>query len=110
MMKGNKYLYIYYKEHIHWTNKADIFIAWLRHNTVELDGPQHFTQVANWRSPELQHQQDLFKTKCANENGYSVIRVLQTDVVNEVVDFDYLVSCIEEKGIKNKIICKNKDL
>jgi hypothetical protein len=27
-----------------------------------------------------------------------------------LLDFDYLVSCIEEKGIKNKIICKNKDL
>jgi very-short-patch-repair endonuclease len=77
---------------------------------IELDGPQHFTQVANWRSPELQQEQDLFKTKCANENGYSVIRVLQTDVANDLLDFDYLISCIEEKGIKNKIICKNKDL
>ena len=53
---------------------------------IELDGPQHFTQVANWRAPELQQQQDLFKTKCANENGYSVIRVLQTDVANDLLD------------------------
>ena len=53
---------------------------------IELDGPQHFTQVANWRSPELQQQQDLFKTKCANDNGYSVIRVLQTDVANDLLD------------------------
>ena len=53
---------------------------------IELDGPQHFTQVSNWRAPELQQQQDLFKTKCAIENGYSVIRVLQTDVANDLLD------------------------
>ena len=86
------------------------FVIEEKKKIIELDGPQHFVQVANWKSPELQHQQDLFKTKCANENGYSVIRVLQTDVANDLLDFDYLVSCIEEKGIKNKIICKNKDL
>ena len=51
-----------------------------------MDGPQHFTQVANWRPPELQQQQDLFKTKCAVENGYTVIRVLQTDVANDLID------------------------
>ena len=53
---------------------------------IEMDGPQHFIQVANWRPPELQQQQDLFKTKCAAENGYTVIRVLQTDVANDLID------------------------
>ena len=57
---------------------------------IELDGPQHFTQVANWRAPELQQEQDLFKTKCANDNGYSVIRVLQTDVANDLLDLSAL--------------------
>jgi very-short-patch-repair endonuclease len=64
---------------------------------IELDGPQHFTQVANWRSPELQQQQDLFKTKCANENGYSVIRVLQTDVANDLLDLSTFWEKIESK-------------
>jgi len=53
---------------------------------IEMDGPQHFTQVANWRAPELQQQQDLFKSKCAAENGYTVIRVLQTDVANDLIE------------------------
>jgi very-short-patch-repair endonuclease len=86
------------------------FVIEEKKKIIELDGPQHFVQVANWKSPELQQEQDLFKTKCANENGYSVIRVLQIDVVNDVVDFIQLTNSIEEKGIKNKIICKNKDL
>jgi len=65
---------------------------------IELDGPQHFKQVANWRSPELQQQQDLFKTKCANENGYSIIRVLQTDVANDLLDLSTFWEKIESKS------------
>jgi very-short-patch-repair endonuclease len=64
-----------------------------------MDGPQHFTQVANWRPPELQQQQDLFKTKCAVENGYTVIRVLQTDVANDLIDLSTL-STFEKGGAK----------
>ena len=47
---------------------------------IELDGLQHIKQVWNWSSPEKQQERDLFKMKCANENGYSVIRILQEDV------------------------------
>jgi very-short-patch-repair endonuclease len=42
---------------------------------IELDGEQHFKQVAKWRSPDAQLQTDMFKMKCANNNGFSVIRV-----------------------------------
>ena len=62
---------------------------------IELDGPQHYEQVSNWRSPELQQERDLFKTKCANENGYSVIRVLQVEVAGDSFDFEKLFNCIE---------------
>ena len=74
-----------------------------------MDGPQHFGQVANWRSPELQRQQDLYKMKCANENGYSVIRVLQKDVADESFDFARLTNSIEFKGVKNIYICNNDE-
>jgi very-short-patch-repair endonuclease len=50
---------------------------------LELDGPQHFYQIQNWRSPEDESINDVYKTKCANENGYSVIRILQEDVWND---------------------------
>jgi len=47
---------------------------------IELDGRQHFKQVSNWCSPEEQFENDKFKEDCANNNGYSVIRLLQHDV------------------------------
>jgi very-short-patch-repair endonuclease len=54
---------------------------------IELDGLQHFEQVSNWQSPEETHLNDVYKMKCANENGYSVIRLLQTDVFYDTYDW-----------------------
>ena len=48
---------------------------------VELDGNQHFFQVQNWKSPEEQLENDNDKTKLALENGYTVIRLYQPDVL-----------------------------
>ena len=51
------------------------------HNVIlELDGGQHFKQVRNWLSPEKQIRIDVYKMQQANKNGYSVIRLLQSDV------------------------------
>jgi very-short-patch-repair endonuclease len=50
---------------------------------IELDGPQHFKQVSNWEPPEQTQHRDAFKTKCANENGWKIIRLLQVDVFND---------------------------
>lgn len=50
---------------------------------IELDGEQHFKQVAKWRSPDLQITQDAFKTKCANDNGFHVVRIVHPLVRNE---------------------------
>jgi len=47
---------------------------------IELDGKQHFEQIGNWLSPEETRKTDIFKMKCANENGFSIIRILQKDV------------------------------
>ena len=44
---------------------------------IELDGAQHFQQVLNWCSNEKTRANDIFKMKCAIENGYRVIRLLQ---------------------------------
>ena len=77
------------------------FVIEEKKKIIEMDGPQHFSQVANWRSPELQQEQDLFKTKCANENGYSVIRVLQKEVADDTLDYEELVTCIETDKLIN---------
>ena len=64
---------------------------------IELDGKQHFQQVLNWTSPEEQFQNDLYKEKCANDNGYSMIRILQEDVYYDTYDWlSELLNAIEE--------------
>ena len=79
----------------------------------ELDGRQHFIQVSNWSSPETQFENDKYKQKCANENGYSVIRILQEDVLNDTYDWlKELCETIEELKNGNEIarnvyLCKN---
>jgi len=79
---------------------------------IELDGRQHFQQVRNWSSPEEQFENDIYKQKCANENGYSVIRLLQEDVFNDSYDWNKeLCETIENiknnNDFKNVYLCKN---
>lgn len=50
-------------------------------------GPQHFTQISNWKSPEETQKIDKFKMECALENGYSLIRIKQDDVWNNKIDW-----------------------
>ena len=57
------------------------------HIIIELDGRQHFTQVSNWESPEQQQDNDKYKMQKANENGYSVIRIIQEDVLFDSYDW-----------------------
>ena len=79
---------------------------------IELDGPQHFQQISNWSSPEEQFENDKYKEKCANDNGYSVIRLLQEDVFYDTYDWvKDLCEAIEEikngDEIVNIYLCKN---
>ena len=54
---------------------------------IEIDGEQHFTQISNWTSPEIQIEKDKYKMKCANENGFSVIRLPQVDISKDSYDW-----------------------
>jgi very-short-patch-repair endonuclease len=81
---------------------------------LEMDGQQHFEQISNWTSPEIQIEKDKYKIKCANENGFSVIRILQNDVSKD--NFDWLTEIntsiskiIDEKKVQNIFICKNNE-
>jgi len=48
---------------------------------VELDGVQHFKKVRNWtHSGQAIMKRDVYKMRCANNNGIRVIRILQQDV------------------------------
>jgi len=71
---------------------------------IELDGPQHFRQIMNWKTPEEQFENDKFKEECANNNGYSVIRLLQEDVMNDTYDWvKELCDAIEQIKPSNEI-------
>jgi hypothetical protein len=54
---------------------------------IELDGKQHFVQVSNWKSPDEQLKTDIFKMKKANQNNYSVIRIIQEDVLKDTYNW-----------------------
>jgi len=79
---------------------------------IELDGPQHFRQISNWTSPGEQFEIDKYKEECANDNGYSVIRILQEDVFYDTYNWvNYLCETIEEIKNRNKFtntyLCMN---
>jgi very-short-patch-repair endonuclease len=85
------------------------------HNIIiELDGRQHFEQISNWSSPEEQLENDKYKEKQANDNNYSVIRILQEDVFYDTYDwFKKLCDAIEEiingDDIVNIYLCENDE-
>jgi hypothetical protein len=68
---------------------------------IELDGDQHFKQISNWQNPEEQKKRDIYKMKCALNNGYSLIRILQDDVYHDKVDWQYILEELID-NFKNK--------
>jgi len=79
---------------------------------IELDGLQHFIQVMNWRAPDIQQDLDYYKQVQANNNGYSVIRILQPDVYYDRYDWMTELKEIIERirnsdTVENFYMCKN---
>ena len=90
------------------------FVIEERKIIIELDGKQHFEQIGKWLSPEETQKNDFYKMKCANENGFSVIRILQNDVYKDrYVWLDELINNIEkitnENRVQNIYMCKNNE-
>lgn len=67
------------------TGKQLPFDFWIKgeHIIIELDGPQHFVQVANWQTPEETQRRDVFKAVTVVRKGYFLIRLLQEDVIRD---------------------------
>ena len=76
---------------------------------IELDGRQHIDrQVKNWKSPEENQERDKYKMTQALNNGKSVIRILQQDVLNDTYGWEEkLNSAILalKDDLRAKIIC-----
>lgn len=59
---------------------------------LELDGPQHFRQIRNWKSPEE------IKNKSALENRYRIIQICQEIVYSDKENWDnQLLKAIKSK-------------
>jgi len=127
IFKGEEKLYIKLKKVFHSLERQCKF-SWCKNKKplpydfcipeykilIEIDGRQHFEKVSNWRSNKEQFIVDKFKEKCANDNGYKIIRLLQEDVFYDKFDwFNLLTEKIEhlnEKNtIENEYICKNNE-
>jgi very-short-patch-repair endonuclease len=81
---------------------------------IELDGRQHFEQVRNWDDPKKTQENDKYKMKCANDNNYSVIRILQEDVFYDSYDWlselnDNIKNIIKNKKVENIYMCKDNE-
>ena len=82
---------------------------------IEIDGEQHFKDIISWNSSlKDTHENDIYKMKCANENGFSVIRIFQPDIWNDSYDwFTELRENIEkiklEQRVQNVYMCKDNE-
>ena len=81
---------------------------------IELDGRQHFEQVRNWDDPKKTQENDKYKMKCANDNNYSVIRILQEDVFYDSYDWlselnNNIKDIIKNKKVENIYMCKDNE-
>lgn len=90
------------------------FVIEERKIIIELDGEQHWKQVAKWKTPEHNRQRDLYKMRCANENGYSVIRIIQEDIFKNKYNWlyelcDNIEKITNENRVQNNYMCKNNE-
>jgi very-short-patch-repair endonuclease len=80
------------------------FVIEERKVIIELDGEQHWVQVAKWKTPEHNRARDLYKMKCANEQGFSVIRIVQEDVHKNKYDWlTELCRNIDKIALDNRV-------
>jgi very-short-patch-repair endonuclease len=90
------------------------FVIEERKIIVEIDGEHHWKQVAKWKTPEHNRIRDLYKMKCANENGFSIIRIIQEDIFKNKYDWlNELIENIEiitnDKTVQNIYMCKKDE-
>lgn len=70
---------------------------------IEIDGDQHFKQISNWTPPEEVQKRDRFKERRAIENGFSVIRLLQTDVLFDKNNWKVLFTKLVKNNQKRMV-------
>ena len=75
---------------------------------IECDGLQHFKQIMNWQDAKITQIIDIIKMIRALENDIRIIRISQTDVWENTIDYEKEIKkCIKNN---NKINWIAKDL
>ena len=64
---------------------------------IELDGPQHYEQVRDWKTPLEQQIRDKYKEFKAREKGLDIIRCYQEDVLMDRNEWD--------DNLNRKLLC-----
>lgn len=59
---------------------------------IEVDGRQHFEQVAKWTCPEEIQERDRLKEELATKNGFVILRLYQPDVWKDKIDWKNIIS------------------
>lgn len=78
---------------------------------IELDGLQHFKQVAKWKTPEHNLKNDINKIVLALENEKTIIHLLQEDVLHDRNNWEKkLVKCIKQYNEPSAIYINNNDI
>lgn len=80
---------------------------------IEVDGRQHFEYIKHWKtSPEENLDRDIYKMNQALENGYSVIRIHQPDVLYNYYDWktDLMLTISSCEPGNVYYLSKNKDI
>ena len=81
---------------------------------LEIDGEQHWKQVAKWKTPEHTKARDMYKMKCANENSFSVIRIIQEDIFKDKYNWlnelcENIEKITNDNRVQNIYMCKNNE-
>lgn len=78
---------------------------------IELDGPQHFEQISNWGDVASTVAKDIFKMEQANQNGRTIVRLMQEDVFYNSLDWrNELILQIHKYDIPTRVfICASDE-
>jgi len=59
---------------------------------IELDGGQHFIHVSNWSCPEYVQWFDVYKMSRTQDQGITIVRIIQDDVWRDLYDWQSALS------------------
>jgi len=89
--------------------RYDFYIVELN-RIIELDGPQHFEDISNWKSFKETRKKDIHKMKCALEHDIPVIRITQVMFKERKADMkDILLPHILDEKLQYVFLCEDNE-